>query len=289
MDFRHRRPSWLLRRGLRHLLAWMTIAFALFPALYILGTSFNPANSISVTRIIPWNPTLAHYHKLLFDPYHPFPLWIWNTIKVSTITAGASVFLCALGAYAFSRFRFRGRRIGLLTVLLVQMFPQTLGMVAIFLMMAWLGDFVPWLGLNTHAGLILVYLGGAMGFNTWLMKGFFDSIPRSLEESAMIDGATPFQAFIRIILPLARPILAVVFVLQFFFSYAEYMLASILLKGKAVYTLPVGMRLFITHHYDDRWGAFAAASVMGSILVLIIFYVLQGQIVSGLTRGAVKG
>jgi maltose/maltodextrin transport system permease protein/arabinogalactan oligomer/maltooligosaccharide transport system permease protein len=169
------------------------------------------------------------------------------------------------------------------------MFPQTLGMVAIFLMMAWLGDFVPWLGLNTHAGLILVYLGGAMGFNTWLMKGFFDSIPRSLEESAMIDGATPFQAFIRIILPLARPILAVVFVLQFFFSYAEYMLASILLKGKAVYTLPVGMRLFITHHYDDRWGAFAAASVMGSILVLIIFYVLQGQIVSGLTRGAVKG
>jgi len=162
-------------------------------------------------------------------------------------------------------------------------------MVAIFLMMAWLSNIVPWLGINTHSGLILVYLGGAMGFNTWLMKGFFDSIPRSLEESAMLDGATPFQAFRRIILPLSRPILAVVFVIQFIASYSEYMLASILLKGKEMYTLSVGMRLFVTQHYDDRWGPFAAAGVMGSIIVLIVFYALQRQIVSGLTRGATKG
>jgi maltose/maltodextrin transport system permease protein/arabinogalactan oligomer/maltooligosaccharide transport system permease protein len=128
-----------------------------------------------------------------------------------------------------------------------------------------------------------------MGFNTWLMKGYFDSIPRSLEESAMIDGATPFQAFLRIILPLSRPILAVVFVIQFIGTYSEYMLASILLKGAEMYTLSVGMRLFVAQHYDDRWGPFAAAGVMGSILIVIIFYALQRQIVSGLTRGAVKG
>lgn len=278
-----------VRRLVRNFLAWIAIAFAMFPALYILGTSINPANSISTTRIVPRYPTLEHYRNLISDPYHPFLLWTWNTLKVSGTTAGASVFLCALGAYAFSRFRFRGRRAGLLTVLLVQMFPQTLGMVAIFLMINWLGDTIPGLGLNTHSGLILVYLGGAMGFNTWLMKGFFDSIPRSLEESAMIDGATPFQAFLRIILPLSRPILAVVFVIQFIGTYSEYMLASILLKGKEMYTLSVGMRLFVTFHYDDRWGPFAAAGVMGSILVLIIFYMLQRQIVSGLTRGAIKG
>jgi len=283
------RLGWWIRCFVRNSLVWMAIVFSLFPILYILGTSFNPANSISTTRIIPWNPTLEHYRNLISDPYHPFLLWAWNTIIVSGTTAGVSVFLCALGAYAFSRFRFRGRRAGLLTILLVQMFPQTLGMVAIFLMMVWLGDTVPWLGLNTRSGLILVYLGGAMGFNTWLMKGFFDSIPRSLEESAMIDGATPFQAFLQIILPLSRPILAVVFVIQFIGTYSEFMLASILLKGKDMYTLSVGMRLFVTQHYDDRWGPFAAAGVMGSILVLIIFYALQGQIVSGLTRGGVKG
>ncbi|PKP57927.1 maltose ABC transporter permease [Candidatus Atribacteria bacterium HGW-Atribacteria-1] len=283
------RLGWWIRCFVRTSLVWMTIAFALFPLLYILGTSFNPANSIGTTRIIPWNPTLVHYRNLISDPYHSFLLWTWNTIKVSGTTAGVSVFLCALGAYAFSRFRFRGRRAGLLTILLVQMFPQTLGMVAIFLMMVWLGDTIPWLGLNTHSGLILVYLGGVMGFNTWLMKGYFDSIPLSIDESAKIDGATSFQIFLRIILPLSRPILAVVFVIQFIGIYSEYMLASILLKGKDMYTLSVGMRLFVTQHYDDRWGPFAAAGVMGSILVLIIFYALQGQLVSGLTRGGVKG
>jgi len=288
MVCRRKRPTHFLRRSLRHLLAWMAIAFALFPALYILGTSFNSANSISTTGVIPQNPTFAHYRNLVSDSDHPVLLWMWNTIKVSGITAGGSVFLCALGAYAFSRFRFRGRRVGLLIVLLIQMFPQTLAMVAIFLMMSWLGHYMPWLGLNTHSGLILVYLGGAMGFNTWLMKGYFDSIPRSLEESAMIDGATPFQAFLRIILPLSRPILAVVFIIQFIGTYSEYMLASILLKGKNMYTLSVGLRLFVGQHYDDRWGPFAAAGVMGSILIVIIFYAFQKQIVSGLTRGAVR-
>lgn len=177
---------------------------------------------------------------------------------------------------------------GLLTILLVQMFPQTLGITAIFLIMTWFNDKIPFIGLNTHAGLILVYLGGAIGMNTWLMKGYFDSIPKSLEEAAYVDGATSFKAFRAIILPLARPILVVIFIIQFIGTYSEYMIASTLLKGDKMYTLAVGLRLFVGQHYDDRWGPFAAAGVLGSIIVIVIFYSLQDLIVSGLTGGAIK-
>ncbi len=275
-----------LRRLIRNFLAWVAIAFALFPALFVLGTSLNPSNNLSTTRMIPTNPTTLHYVTLTRD--YPFLTWLVNTIKVAGITSVGTVFLCALGAYAFSRFRFRGRRTGLLTLLLVQMFPQTLGMVAIFLLLDTLGKYFPWLGLNTHAGLIFVYLGGAMGFNTWFMKGYFDTIPRSLEESALVDGATPFMAFWRIVLPLARPILAVVLVIQFISVYSEYLLASILLKGERMYTLSVGLRLFLGDNYRDRWGMFAAGAVLGALLILVLFYSLQSLIVSGLTGGAVK-
>ncbi|MGY4706396.1 sugar ABC transporter permease [Candidatus Bipolaricaulota sp. J31] len=281
-----KRVAFWARRFLRNFLAWVAIAFALFPAVFVLGTSFNPVNNLSTTRVIPRNPSLANYYELLF--HQPFPTWLWNSVKVAGISSFLSVSLCALGAYAFSRFRFTGRRVGLLTLLLVQMFPQALGMVAIFLLLKRIGEHIPWLGLNTHPGLILVYLGGALGFNTWLMKGYFDTIPLSLEESALVDGATPFQAFRWIILPLARPILAVIFVIQFITLYSEYLLASIILKGERMYTLAVGMRIFIGEHYRDRWGVFAAGAVIGALVVLVIFYALQSQIISGLTGGAVK-
>jgi ABC-type maltose transport system permease subunit len=273
----------------RNLLAWIAIAFALFPAAFVLGTSFDPAQNLRTARIIPAQPTTANYLYLFRERQEiNFPRWLLNTVYVAGITSAFGVFLCALGAYAFSRFRFRGRRAGLLTILLVQMFPQTVGMVAIYLILQTLGKQIPWLGLNTHPGLILVYLGGAIGFNTWFMKGYFDTIPRSLEESALVDGATPFQAFWRIVLPVARPILAVVFVIQFISVYSEYLLASLILKGSEKYTLAVGLQLFIGEAYNRRWGSFAAASVLGAAMILIIFYALQSQIISGLTGGAVK-
>ncbi len=277
---------WWGKRLLRNALIWVALAFALFPAVFVLGTSFNPSQNLSTTRAIPLNPTTDHYRHLVTDT--AFPTWLWNTIKVAGITSLLSVFLCALGAYAFSRFRFTGRRPALLTMLLVQMFPQTLAMVAIYLLLFGLGGYIPWLGINTHPGLILVYLGGAMGFNTWFMKGYFDTIPRSLEESAMVDGASPFQAFLRIVLPLARPILAVVFIIQFITLYSEYLLASVLLRGEKMFTLAVGLNLFIGENFRNRWGSFAAAAVLGALLILGIFYALQSQIVSGLTRGGVK-
>jgi len=281
------RHGWL---GLlwRHLLIWLGIVFALFPAVWIFSASINPSNNLIEQQLIPPTITWEHYHTLFTDPNYPFIHWLWNTIKVAGITAILTVFLCALGAYAFSRFRFRGRRTGLLSLLLVQMFPQMLAMVAIYLLLQALGRYIPWLGLNTHPGLILVYLGGAMGFNTWFMKGYFDTIPRSLEESAMVDGATPFQAFLRIILPLARPILAVVLIIQFITGYGEYILASILLKGTDQYTLAVGLQFFTRQAFTRRWGTFAAASIMGALVILLIFLPLQRLIISGLTRGAVK-
>lgn len=289
MAFRRRSPRFWVGRFIRNFVAWVAIAFALFPAAFVLGTSFDPVQNLRTARIIPVQPTLENYLYLFRERQEiNFPRWLLNTVYVAGVTATLGVFLCALGAYAFSRFRFRGRRTGLLTILLVQMFPQTVGMVAIYLILQTLGKQIPWLGLNTHPGLILVYLGGAIGFNTWFMKGYFDTIPRSLEESALVDGASPFQAFWRIVLPVARPILAVVFVIQFISVYSEYLLASLILKGMDKYTLAVGLQLFIGEAYNRRWGSFAAAAVIGAALILLIFYALQSQIISGLTGGAVK-
>ncbi|HEY8530623.1 MAG TPA: ABC transporter permease subunit, partial [Limnochorda sp.] len=231
-----------LAQAWRHALILIAVLFALGPIVWIISASFNPSNTIVGQSLIPPNPTLAHYRQLFTDPRHPFHIWIWNSTKVAVITATLTVALTALGAYAFSRFRFRGRRGGLFALILIQMFPQMLAMVAIYLLMLQLGEVFPALGLNTHAGLIMVYLGGALGVNTWLMKGYFDTIPRSLEESAMMDGATPFQAFVRIILPLVRPILIVVFMLSLIGCYSEYVLARVLLQTTDQYTLPVGMQ-----------------------------------------------
>lgn len=280
-----RQPGRWAKRLLRNLLAWLAIAFALFPALFVLGTAFNPVNNLQTTGFIPRNPSVVNFIRVF---QRGLGIWLLNTIKVAGIAAVTSVLLCALGAYAFSRFRFRGRRTGLLTLLLVQMFPQTLALVAIYLILHRIGEYIPWLGLGTHWGLILVYLGGSIGFNTWFMKGYFDTIPRSLEESALVDGATPFQAFRWIIFPLARPILAVVFVIQFITFYSEYLIANVILKGRESYTLSVGLYNLIAQHYSDRWGEFAAGAVIGAAMILLIFYGLQSQIISGLTRGAVK-
>ncbi len=282
MVFRHGK---VLKRLLRHLLAWIAIVYALFPAVYVLGTAFNPVNNLATTSLIPRHPSVVNFMRVF---QRGLGIWLLNTLKVAGIAAVTSVILCALGAYAFSRFRFRGRRTGLLGLLLVQMFPQTLALVAIYLILHHLGQYVPWLGLNTHWGLILVYLGGSIGFNTWFMKGYFDTIPRSLEESALVDGATYFQAFRWIILPLARPILVVVFVIQFITFYSEYLIANVILKGRGMYTLSVGLYNLVAQHYSDRWGEFAAGAVVGAAMILIMFYSLQSQIISGLTRGAVK-
>lgn len=278
----------LLGSIIRHLVVWLLIGFAVFPVLWIFSASINPTNNITAQQLIPKHITWDHYVELFTNPQHPYAIWLWNSMKIAIITSLLTVGLTALGAYAFSRFRFKGRRSGLLGLLLVQMFPQMLAMVAIYMLLLNVGKIAPWMGLNTHPGLIMVYLGGAMGFNTWLMKGYFDTIPRSLEESAKVDGASQFQAFTRIILPLARPILATIFVLSFIGVYSEYILARVLLTDTHQFTLALGLNLFIHGQWGNRWGVFAAGALIGAIPFLAIFAVAQHLLVSGLTRGSVK-
>lgn len=277
-------PSYLWR----HIVVWLAIVFALLPVAWVLSASFDPSNSIIGQGIIPKNASLDNYKRLFTDKTHPFVTWMLNTLKVSTITAALVVIITSMAAYSFSRFRFRGRRSGLFAIMLIQMFPQMLAMVAIYLLFLWIGERVRWLGLNTHGGLIAVYLGGAMGVNVWLMKGYFDTIPNSLEEAALMDGATRFQIFWKVILPLARPMLVVIFFLQFMGSYSEYILARVMLSSNEKLTLSVGLQTFIGDQYAKRWGVFSAAAILGAIPILILFAALQNQLVSGLTRGAVK-
>ena len=176
-----------------------------------------------------------------------------------------------------------------MVILTVQVFPGTMAMVALYLLLQYLGGLVPALGIDRKIGLILIYLGGGIPFNIWLVKGYFDTIPKALEESAMIDGATYWQAFTMIIMPLVRPILAVVTILSFVGQYNEFVLASVVLTSQSNFTLPVGLRFFMNAQQDARFGVFAACSIMGSLPIVILWLALQNQIISGLTGGSVKG
>ena len=232
---------------------------------------------------------LINFDTLLTSDRQPFLRWLFNTVIVATITAVLTVMITALSAYSFSRFRFKGRQGLLVFILLVQVFPNLLAMVAIFLMLQQIGNYIPLLGLNTLGGLILVYVGGAMGINIWLMKGFFDSVPRDIDESALVDGADHWQTYWMLIFPLVRPILIVVGILSFVGTFNEFVLARVLLRDKESWTLMVGLWGYISDNFARDWGVFAAGAVIGAVPTLIIYLSLQDQIVGGLTQGSVKG
>ncbi|MDT8305817.1 MAG: sugar ABC transporter permease [Anaerolineae bacterium] len=275
--------------GLKLFVAMAAAGFALYPIGWVIGASLDPTNSLVNQSLIPGRVTFDNFVRLGNDPQHPFFLWLWNSVKVSGISAVIIVTLTALAAYSFSRFRYKGRRMSLLFILLIQLFPNMLAMVALFLLLQQIGKVVPWLGLNTHGGLILIYSGGALGFNTWLMKGYFDTIPRDLDESALIDGASHLQAFRHVLLPLVRPILVVIGVLSFIGTYSDFLLARVMLKSTEQYTMAVGMALFIRGQYQQEWGVFSAAALIGALPIVLIFLILQGQLIGGLTQGATKG
>lgn len=272
----------------KHIVIWVILVFVLYPIVWVISAAFDPANTIVGQSIIPKNASFINFIRLFDSELQPFSSWFLNTFKVSLTSSFFGVCITAMAGYAFSRIRFRGRKTGLFAILLIQMFPQMLALVAIYLIIFWIGHYFPFFGLDTHAGLVLVYLGGAMGVNVWMTKNYFDTIPYSLEESAMIDGATPLQLFVKIILPLARPILVVVFFLQFMANYSEYVLARVLLANNKNLTMAVGLQTFIQDQISQRWGVFSAAAVVGAIPVLILFWLLQNQLVAGLTRGSVK-
>jgi len=273
--------------GIRLVIAVILIIFSIFPILWVISASLNPTGSLATQTLIPKNLGFENY-RILFDSV-PYWTWFGNSIKIATITSVFSLAITTIAAYAFSRFRFRGRQTMLKGILLIQVFPALLALVAIFLMISQIGDVFPFMGLNTHASLILVYLGGAMGINIWLMKGFLDTIPRDIDESAMVEGASDWYIFTRLIVPLLRPILIVIGIINYIGTYSEFVLARVLLKSNEQYTLMVGLQVFATAQINQRWGVFAAGVLIGALPIMIIYLALQDQIVGGLTQGAVKG
>ena len=294
---RRRPPRKLFQNSWRHAIGVIGIVFALFPVAYIASSAFSVDGTLGGATLIPREVTLDNFRTILSGKVEvagaenevPYLHWYANTIVVATATAFLTVLLGALAAYAFSRFRFKGRRIGMLTLLLIQMFPQMLAVVAIYLIVLNVGDIFPLLGLNSFTTLILVYMGGAMGVNAWLLKGFFDTIPAELDESARVDGATPAQVFWGVVLPLSAPVLAVVGLFSFIGTINEYAIVSQLMQTRDHFTLPVGMRSFIDKQYSEQWGVFSAGVLLAAIPAVLLFAFLQRFIVSGLTQGAVKG
>jgi arabinogalactan oligomer/maltooligosaccharide transport system permease protein len=215
--------------------------------------------------------------------------WILNSIILASLNAVISVMVGIAAAFAFSRLKFKGRKLSLQALLLVQVFPSFLALAAIYVIMERIYNVFPSIGLGTMWGLLLVYLGGSMGANAWLLKGFLDSIPADLDEAAKIDGASSVQIFWLIFLPLSVPILIVTTLLSFIGTFNEFVLASLFLQEVNERTVAVGLQSFVGSNFGANWGAFAAGSVVASVPLVALFLSLQKYVVSGVTAGSVKG
>ncbi|WP_249777192.1 sugar ABC transporter permease [Arthrobacter sp. C9C5] len=290
-SLQRRRPFgvWFKDKGWRHLVGVIVTIFAVFPLLYVLSAALNSTGTLVGSNALFSKIDFGNFTALFDMPSRPFAQWFLNTMVVGGVTSAATVFLGAMAAYAFSRMRFTGRRFGLLSLLLLQMFPQLLAVVAIFLLLSGISEVIPALGLGSQLGLIMVYLGGALGVNTYLMYGFFNTVPQSLDEAAKIDGASHTQIFFGIIMRLVTPILAVVGLLSFIGISGEFVIASVVLTDPDSQTLAVGLYSFVAQQRSENWGVFAAGAVISAIPVMALFLFLQRYIVSGLTQGSVKG
>ena len=280
-----------------HLGLWLLIAITLFPLLAVVSISLRPGN-FATGSLIPREISFEHWSLARGIPYTradgsvaqpPFPvlLWLWNSIKIATISSLLIVAVSTTAAYGFARLKFRFKTGILNSMLLLQMFPVAVALVAVYAIFEGLGGVVPWLGVETHGGLIVAYIGG-VAMHIWTIKGYFETIPTDIEENAKVDGATHWQAFRLVLLPMAVPILMVVFVLAFIGTIIEYPVASILLREEPNLTLAVGSKFYL---YEQKylWGDFAAAAVLSGLPITLVFVAAQRWIVSGLTSGGVKG
>jgi maltose/maltodextrin transport system permease protein len=273
------------------------LVFTLFPLAMVISISLRPGNFASGS-LIPDQISFEHWRLALGMSYvdidgtvvkPPFPVmhWLWNSLKVAAVSAAMMVALSTSAAYAFARLKFKRKTMTLNTIMLLQMFPPVLALVAIYTIFDVIGAHVSWLGVDSLSSVTIAYLG-QISLHIWTIKGYFDTIPSEIEEAAQVDGATPFQAFRRVLLPMAVPILAVVFVLAFIYCIIEYPIASVLLQSEDNLTLAVGSRLYL---YEQRylWGDFAAAAVLSGLPITAVFLLAQRWMVSGLTAGGLKG
>lgn len=290
-----RRPGFLAQLPLQLLLV-LAVLYAAYPLFWVFTVAFSGEQSLMfvdlpaeptladrLRAIIPWPERMSaqNFREVLTD--QPFGRWLFNSVIVAGSTTIVGVFLACTAAYAFSRFRFPGRQVGMMSFLVSQMFPGVLTLIPIYIIL------VKWLGLgSTYWGLILVYTTTAIPFCVWMLKGYFDTIPRELEESALIDGASPAMIFFRIVLPLAKPAVAVTALFSFMTGWNEFILAATIMDKEEMYTGPVGLQFFVGG-FSQQWGYFAAGAVIAAIPVVVLFFFLQKYLVSGLTAGAVKG
>ena len=282
--------KWVRVLAWRHFIALLAIAFALFPLIWMASASFDELGKINTQSLIPQYPGFSNYRALWENPDQPYWLWMRNSVMIASINAILQLVIGATAAYALSRFRYRGRKTTLMTLLIIQMFPQLLAVTAFYVILADLRESIPFMDFGSPIALLVIFAGGALGINAWMLKGFFDSIPSEIDESAKIDGASHGQIYVRIILPLALPMLAVVALLSFIGTMNEFLLTAVILGGnQEAITLAVGMRQFIETDFQENWGAFAAGALIATIPVMVLFIWLQKYVVSGLTAGSLKG
>lgn len=273
----------ILRLTLSYVVILLMLIIILYPLFWIIGSSFNPGNSLSGSSMIPDNATLKHYKELFDIEKSDYLIWYRNTLKICIITMILSVVLVSLTAYSFSRYRFIGRKNGLMTFLVLQMIPNFAALIAIYVL-ASLTNLI-----DTHLGLILLYTGGSIPMNTYLMKGYLDTIPRELDESARMDGAGNLRIFWQVIMPLAKPIIAVIALFTFIAPFTDFIIARILLRTEEKYTLAVGLYQMIAKQFGNEFTLFAAGAVLIAVPISILFLMLQKYFVSGLTAGGIKG
>jgi len=283
--------------GWLHLALILMVIVTVYPILWVLTVAFSgqqalmfvdlPADPSVLDRlraIVPWPAQISLQNFVDVFSQQPFGRWLLNSAAVAAATTVVGVFLATTAGYAFSRFRFPGRRAGMMSFLISQMFPGTLTLVPLYIII------VVWLKLgNNYLGLILLYSTTAIPFCVWNLKGYFDTVPRELEESALMDGASPAMIFWKIILPLSKPAVAVTALFSFMTAWNEFVLALTIMDQESMYTAPVGLRFFVGGFAEQQWGYFAAGSIVAAIPVMALFLVLQRYLIGGLTAGAVKG
>ena len=273
-----------IRLSLSYMLLILVMAIIIYPLAWATTASINPGNSLITLSFIPQNPTLDHYRRLFQNaPNLPYLQWYMNSMKVSFFTMILTIICVSFTGYAFSRFRFKGRKNGLMLFLLLQMIPQFSALIAIFVLATMLGL------INSHWLLILIYVGGMIPMNTYLMKGYLDSIPLDLDESARIDGAGNTRIFLSILLPLSKPMIAVVGMTGFTGPLGDFILASVILRSPQYATLPIGLHRLVTDPVTASYTTFAAGALLISVPIAIVFLLLQKYFVSGLSAGGVKG
>jgi len=292
----------LVRKTAAHAFMICFLILILVPFVMVISASFRQGN-FAPSRLIPDKVSLDHWKYVFGIPYQevvnpatgetrmirpttPPLFWFWNSIKVSFIASAGIIFLSGTAAYAFARLHFKFRSITLSSLLILQMFPMVLSLVAFYVILDFAGQYFRWIGLNSHLGLIMIYLGGISNY-IWMIKGYFETIPPSMEESARIDGASQWQTFTRILIPISLPIFAVVFILSFISYMSEYPVASVVLQSGDNWTLAVGANSFL-YEQEKLWGRFAALAVLSGVPITVVFLMCQRFVIGGLTSGGVK-